>query len=225
MDNHRFDTLTKTLAKGITRRKALGQLAGGGVAAATLAAVGASRSPVFAQDATSGGDICAVNFEATVTQGPSADTEYIGLLVLQVGEGGRIDNGALLTADNQATSVVGQINGRAVSLLFTVGDGQTLYGVGVMERDVEEGCAALTEGKLGGPFVGPQAKDGGDWAACCCPSADNNFECPENLPPCRRCRDMPPPPPGGGSDYNTCAANCTAGGGNFNECTLGCLQG
>jgi hypothetical protein len=75
--------------------------------------------------------------------------------------------GALAAATGAATPtagsttsvpVVGQSTGRAINLLFTVGDGQYLFGVGTMEHDL-----ATCDGAMGGPFVGPQPGDAGDW--------------------------------------------------------------
>jgi hypothetical protein len=146
--------------------------------------------------------------------------------VLVVQADGSVDQGALVTGPGDATSVVGQVDGRAVNLLFTVGDGRYLYGVGVAERSFAEGAQQAVDGRMGGPFVGPLVGDTGDWASCCCPSETNNFTCPENLPACRRCADQNPPPPAPTEDdMINCTTTCqNIGGGTFNDCIAACFQ-
>ena len=77
------------------------------------------------------------------------------------GKDGRIDEGELIPKGAAPLPVVGHATGRSVSLLFTTGEGQYLYGAGVAEHDLGQ-CI----GTMGGPFVGPGAGDLGDWLIC-----------------------------------------------------------
>ena len=229
MDTRRFDQISKVFAGGVSRRTALRRLAGGGAAAA-LVSVG-SRSRAFAQESTPAAgeaELCYADFEATVRQGPSTGLEQNGILVLRVEADGKIDEGSLIAAEGPAVTVVGQMDGRAVNLLFEVGEGQFLYGVGVLQNDIEGGCQAALNGAMGGPFVGPELGDSGDWALCCCPRPANDFTCPEHLPPCRACAEPPEPPVGGGGSsdpFIQCVNDCTLAGGQFNQCNIQCFQG
>jgi hypothetical protein len=162
MDDRRVDALAKGIAQRLTRRRALG-----GVVGAATALVAA---PVLAQDATpatGGADVCLVPFEATVRSGPDAGTAYAGALALAATADGSVRGllvptataaGTPVAGKPQGIRVVGQTQGRAINLLFVVGDGQELYGVGTMEHDL-----ATCDGAMGGPFVGPQPGDAGDW--------------------------------------------------------------
>lgn len=157
MDGSRFDGFSRTFAKGMNRRRALGGIGAGAVAAVA----GTSLRRAAAQDATpaaGSGDVCMQEFTATVRQGPSAGTTLTGILQLPATETGAIDNGVLWLADEESVDVVGQATGRLIGLVFTVADGQTIYGTGVMENALAE-CG----GGMGGTFSGPTEGDSGDW--------------------------------------------------------------
>lgn len=160
---HRFDVLAKAFARGLSRRQALQQLAGGGVTAAVLTAVGLGETPAAAQEpARIAGKPqgCVVQFEATVRLGPSASLVLRGRLAGTVDPSGSINQGAFVLADGTRLLLVGQLNGRAINLLIQLGAGRNLYGVGTLENDLHR-CS----GSMGGVFTGPLAGDLGDWAA------------------------------------------------------------
>jgi hypothetical protein len=160
MDGLRFDAISRSFGRRIDRRRLL-RGAGGASAAAGIAGLVA---PAAAQEATpvpaspSPGEPCTVPFEATVRTGPDAGLSLIGFLALNPGPGGAIDQGSFVLDDGRELPVVGQVTGRAVNLMITVADGQVIFGVGTLENDLSV-CA----GQMGGPLVGPQPGDQGDW--------------------------------------------------------------
>jgi hypothetical protein len=171
MDGQRFDRMSRGLAHGLTRRAALRSAGAGGLAAVAAA----SLRRAGAQDATA----CEVPLELAVRQGPNAGVAWRGTLRLsQDGDGAlsgvyvarRDEAGsemATATPEGDPTEgtielpVVGQATGRAINLMITVADGQYVFGVGTLENPLDQ-CA----GEMGGPFVGPEAGDTGDWAPC-----------------------------------------------------------
>lgn len=104
---------------------------------------------------------CVVHFEATVRQGPSAGVELIGMFDFKVGPTGVL-HGKLLQGDQSELQVAGQVVGRAVNLVFILAEGKYIFGVGTALNQIKNyGCG----GVLGGPFVGPEPGDAGDWLA------------------------------------------------------------
>src|SRR5262245_43502181 len=100
---------------------------------------------------------CGGRFEAMVRQGPSAGLSLVGQLVVRVESSGRAS--AVLTLRDGATlPATGHVNGQAINLIFVVRQDTYLFGVGTSQRDFHE-CA----GVWGGPFVGPELGDIGDW--------------------------------------------------------------
>jgi len=100
---------------------------------------------------------CGGRFEAMVRQGPSAGLALVGQLVVRVEPSGRAM--AVLTLRDGATlPATGHVNGQAINLIFVVRQDTYLFGVGTAQRDFHE-CA----GVWGGPFVGPELGDIGDW--------------------------------------------------------------
>lgn len=183
MDHSHFDRFARLFAERRSRRAAIA----GGVAAAVAGSMG--RSMVLAQDATpvaAGPEICLVPFEATVRQGPDAGTAYTGLLALTADASGAVRGtlvpSALATptaASKAGIGVVGQTAGRAINLLFATGGGRDLYGVGVLERPLAE-CT----GAMGGPFVGPDPGDAGDWRAQAQPLTSCQLGCRADFSRC-----------------------------------------
>ncbi len=96
-------------------------------------------------------------FEATVHYGPDAGLSLNGQVRLEVGASGTV-SGILKLGDGSQVKAVGQANGRAINLMFDLGNDQKVFGVGTTERDIREGG-----GMMGGPFSGPRAGDLGDW--------------------------------------------------------------
>ena len=100
---------------------------------------------------------CGGRFEATVRQGPSAGLALVGQLEVRVEPSGQAR--AVLTLRDGATlPATGHVNGQAINLIFVVRQDTYLFGVGTSQRAFHE-CAGL----WGGPFVGPEQGDIGDW--------------------------------------------------------------
>ncbi len=104
-------------------------------------------------------------FEATVREGRSTGTTYVGRLTLEADEEGGL-TGLLAPSDGSANiRVVGQADGHAINLAFDLGtDGaggrqQYLFAVGTLWNSFGQ-CS----GAMGGPFVGPLAGDSGEWS-------------------------------------------------------------
>lgn len=101
---------------------------------------------------------CIGPFEATVHQGPNTGLSLIGDLELTIdGRGDAI--GVLRLEEEDEVSTVGQVDGKAINLVFVVGEERYIYGVGGSVQDIRD-CDAV----WGGPFVGPDSGDMGDWA-------------------------------------------------------------
>ncbi len=100
---------------------------------------------------------CGGRFEATVRQGPSAGLALVGQLEVRVEPSGEAR--AVLTLRDGATlPATGHVNGQAINLIFVVRPDTYLFGVGTSQRAFHE-CAGI----WGGPFVGPEQGDIGDW--------------------------------------------------------------
>lgn len=155
-----------------TRRRILLRGLGAGGAAAVLGAVGGLSHRAAAQDDNE--TRVTLPFELSVRQGPSAGLTQQGILALAIAGDGAINRGVFVpVVDGQAgdaINVTGQTTGRAVNLLFQLPAG-AVYGVGVAQDDLRTaaGLFDVNTGTLsrpfsmGGPFVGPQAGDSGDW--------------------------------------------------------------
>jgi hypothetical protein len=118
---------------------------------------------------------CSTAFEVTIYEGPSAPLMLAGGLTLQIEPSGSF-SGALTRAVPNADEletlgvlpagdipVVGQVNGHAINLLFDLGEGQYVFGVGTAQSDLNT-CDGDIPGRIGGPAVGPGPGDRGDWA-------------------------------------------------------------
>lgn len=102
---------------------------------------------------------CDVGFEATIRQGPSAETTLLGDLEFDLDDTGSLI-GQFLVEDGTQILIAGQVVGHSISMIFDLGDERYIYGVGVSLRDVRsDDCG----GPMGGPFVGPGEGDSGDW--------------------------------------------------------------
>jgi hypothetical protein len=96
-------------------------------------------------------------FSATVYQGPDRGLSVQGQLTLQVNQTGSL-SGTLKQTSGPDVSVVGQADGRAINLVFNLGQNRLLFGVGTLQQDIHS-CA----GAAGGPLVGPNGPDSGNW--------------------------------------------------------------
>src|SRR4051794_23322680 len=111
MEPNRFDDLSRSLAERTSRRLALRQVGGSGLAAGILAAVGLRKAAAADGDST-----CKLTLTARVASGPDATTAFDGALSLTITESGAIDKASLKTADGKRHAVVGQVTGRTVNL-------------------------------------------------------------------------------------------------------------
>ena len=102
---------------------------------------------------------CGGRFEATVRQGPSAGLSLVGQLMLRVEPSGRA-SAVLTLRDGSEIKATGNVNGQAINLIFVVRPDTYVFGVGTSQHDFHA-CA----GVWGGPFVGPELGDIGDWFA------------------------------------------------------------
>ena len=102
---------------------------------------------------------CGGRFEAAVRQGPSAGLALSGQLVVRVDPSGQA-RAVLTLRDGTTLPATGYVNGQAINLIFVVRQDTYLFGVGTAQRDFRD-CA----GVWGGPFVGPELGDIGDWLA------------------------------------------------------------
>jgi hypothetical protein len=137
----------------------------GGALALGASLLSLSGSKVAAQDATPeipADAPCVLPFDVAIRQGPTAGTELLGYLALITDETGAT-SGAFVTDDEQTLAVVGQINGHAVNLMFTPAEGPPIFGVGTSAVDLST-CHGALYTPVGGPLVGPEAGDSGDWA-------------------------------------------------------------
>jgi hypothetical protein len=77
--------------------------------------------------------------------------------VLRVEPSGRA-HAVLTLRDRSEIRATGQVNGQAINLIFVVRPDTYIFGVGTLQHPVPE-CS----GVWGGPFVGPELGDIGDW--------------------------------------------------------------
>ena len=96
-------------------------------------------------------------FSAVVYEGPDKGLSVEGQLTLQVNQSGSL-TGTLKQTKGSDIPVVGQANGRAINLIFDLGQSRLLFGVGTLQQDIHT-CA----GAAGGPLVGPRGADSGNW--------------------------------------------------------------
>jgi len=104
---------------------------------------------------------CLVDFEATVRQGPSNGIALKGVFDFKVDEDGTL-YGQLKQENQQEILAAGQVVGRAIHLVFALGENQNIFGVGTAKARITNDTCGLA---LGGPFVGPAPGDAGDWLA------------------------------------------------------------
>lgn len=131
--------------------------------------------------------LCALPLQYVVNDGPGAGSEFNGVLLLDIAADGSLAGSKFAPVFSDAEYPVdGTVSGKALDMTIDLGDAGRIHGAG--EGDVEvRACDPF--GGLVGPGTGPADGADGDWATCCCPSANNNFTCPETLPACKACRD------------------------------------
>lgn len=112
-----------------------------------LASCGGTAAP------TASATSCSGHFELNgAEENEEGDMEMVtvlaGNLQLDVDETGAA-SGAY-TDDEQVVSVVGQVTGQAVSLVFDLGDDTYAFGTGAMTHPIDE-CQGIAGGPAGGP--------------------------------------------------------------------------
>jgi hypothetical protein len=123
---------------------------------------------------------CLIDFEATVHQGPSDGVALKGVLDFEVESTGGL-YGQFLLQDQTTLEAAGQVDGRAINLIFGLGQGKYVFGTGTSLFPIDSDRCG---GVLGGPFVGPEPGDMGDWVGglkgaipgstpCCLPDIDD----------------------------------------------------
>jgi hypothetical protein len=100
---------------------------------------------------------CSGDFEATVHSGQNAGLSLTGNLSLHIQPTGNFF-GTLTPVDSPSIQVTGYAVSQAFNLVFDLGDGRHLFGVGSSQYDIRD-C----KGVAGGPFTGPEPGDSGDW--------------------------------------------------------------
>jgi len=96
-------------------------------------------------------------FVATVYYGPDKGLSLRGLLKLRATKDGEL-TGLLVPTHGPAVLVSGQLNGVAINLVFYMGGGKHVFGVGTFAAD-----PGAKHGILGGSLVGPNKGDSGEW--------------------------------------------------------------
>jgi hypothetical protein len=117
-------------------------------------------------------------FDVIIYEGPSAQIAPVllaGVLTVKVDPSGGFTGaltpfsgqssvafGGLAVSDPHSVPVAGQITGRAYSMVMDLGNGKHIFGTGAALNDLSR---ELNVGLVGGPAVGPETGDRGDWAS------------------------------------------------------------
>jgi hypothetical protein len=150
MDGTRFDNWARARAKRLTRRQAVGSAGAAGVAVAL--------GRVVATEAQPAGPTCQMTVQALTSAGPSFGVAYSGVLEIAMSQDGTIDQGSWAFEGGPTVPVVGNVDGRALSLRATFPNGNALVLTGTGENDI-----ATCSGALSGVFGGPELGDTGSW--------------------------------------------------------------
>src|SRR5687767_8466596 len=137
MDPIQFDALSRTVAEGVSRRRAVARFGAAGLLAALTSALGRERVARAVPAAQA--DFCRLEVVATIRLGPSTGAtlggsvpgELRGDLSFPLTADGAIDsNGQLRLEGGALFPVVGQVTGRALNLRVDIAPEQTLILVG-----------------------------------------------------------------------------------------------
>ena len=117
-----------------------------------------SGSSAFASGSSTATVSCTLKqFVETVYQGPDKGLSLRGDLHLEADATGSV-TGTLEQSQGPDVKVVGQVTGRAINLVFDLGNHQLLFGVGTLQHPL-----AQCKSPAGGSFAGPKAPDIGTW--------------------------------------------------------------
>ncbi|MEA2371441.1 MAG: hypothetical protein QOH12_1835 [Solirubrobacteraceae bacterium] len=133
-----------------------------------LVTTGASIAAMLTIFAPSGGNAavgaagaenCTLNnLIATIRIGPDRGFALAGSANLHIASSGGI-SGSLVQPNRAPGTVVGQANGRAINLVFSLADHRQVFSTGTLVNDIR-----ACQGLMRGPVVGPRQGDIGDWA-------------------------------------------------------------
>ena len=115
MDSNRFDNWARSRAQKLSRRKAVGVASATGLAAA--------MSRVLPASAQGYGPTCQMTIEALTSAGPSSSVGYSGVLEITLGQDGAVDKGSFTPDGGVSVPVVGETEGRALSLRVIFANG------------------------------------------------------------------------------------------------------
>lgn len=200
-----YHGVASLLSTRTSQRAAVRNAGAVGLTAGLLGLVGrvsSSAAVAAAELADNSGVPLLVPFGVNVRQGPHAGASYQGFLNLAIGADGHA-HGGLLTTDEMAIPVTGQMTRQSIGLLFSPAADQHIYGVGVAGEDLG-GLHGYNTVAIGGTLVGPGEGDSGDWAVlppgsivgkkspmckACLQSCRNGFGFGTTVPDDGTCRD------------------------------------
>jgi hypothetical protein len=126
---------------------------------------------------------CSAGIEAGLTDGPHAPLDLNGTFILMVNPDDLSFYGTLVLNSGGEVAMTGQSVGRGIDIVFETGEGSLLFAHGSLQAPLSE-CS----GNAGGPLVGPDFGDQGDWTTrppfirvICTPGLD--CPTPPPLPP------------------------------------------
>jgi hypothetical protein len=129
---------------------------------------------------------CSAGIEAGLTDGPHAPMDLSGNFVLIVNPDDLTFYGSLTLNSGEEIGITGQSVGRGIDIVFQTAEGELLFAHGSLQAPLSE-CS----GNAGGPLVGPDFGDQGDWTTrppfiriICTPGLD--CPTPPPLPPSPR---------------------------------------
>lgn len=196
-----FDRITRTLGQRSSRRRAIAQLGGAGVAAAVVTLPAIDKSALAAMQSG-----CQFSLRATFATGPFTGASFDADVNLFVSED-EIDEGYITVTGSSSTplpslsvgttySLVGSIHGRAIHLRVAVEDGQFLSLEGTAQFPFNS-CNADAAGTFGGPTAGTV----GTWTTIV---ANDEPTSPIPTTPTEPSDDPAPPPPTPEPTMTTC---------------------
>jgi len=102
--------------------------------------------------------VCRTSVTAGLTDGPHAPLDLSGDVELLVQPDQSFTGVLTLKTDGSKIGIKGQGAGRGIDIIFEPPGGKQLFAHGVLEHPIWE-C----QGNAGGPLVGPDYGDQGDW--------------------------------------------------------------
>lgn len=126
---------------------------------AVSAAPAAQPAPGSDIAAPAGTTECLGGFSMTIRAGTNAGKSIAGVLTMRADNvTGELRESTLKMDGGGMANVTGSVIGHTVAMVFDLGDGKPLFGIGVMQKSLTD-C----NGIAAGPFVGPERDSRGDW--------------------------------------------------------------